>query len=132
MNKSGNRQLNAALHRIAITQVRLGGLGRAYYDKRLAAGDTKTEALRCLKRRLARVVYNTLKNQTTTSQPPPHPHTRQRLDIGETHVARAGYVPTTRWRTPSHLTSTASPSRRQISRSRPGVRAPRGRAPSPG
>lgn len=63
MNKSGNRQLNAALHRIAITQVRLGGLGRAYYDKRLAAGDTKTEALRCLKRRLARVVYNTLKNQ---------------------------------------------------------------------
>ncbi|MCK6212772.1 IS110 family transposase [Georgenia sp. EYE_87] len=63
MNRSGNRQLNAALHRIAITQIRLGGLGRAYYDKRLAAGDTKTEALRCLKRRLARVVYNTLKNK---------------------------------------------------------------------
>ncbi|PFG39811.1 transposase [Georgenia soli] len=65
MNKSGNRQLNAALHRIAITQIRLGGLGRAYYDKRLAAGDTRTEALRCLKRRLARVVYNTLKNPNT-------------------------------------------------------------------
>jgi transposase len=73
MNKSGNRQLNAALHRIAITQIRLDGLGRAYYDKRLAVGDTKTEALRCLKRRLARVVYNTLKNNnnhsTATARP---------------------------------------------------------------
>lgn len=39
LNKSGNRQLNAALHRIAITQVRLGGLGKTYYDKRIAAGD---------------------------------------------------------------------------------------------
>ncbi len=61
-NKSGNRQLNAALHRIAVTQIRLGGLGRAYYDKRLAAGDSKTEAIRALKRRLARVVFQTLKN----------------------------------------------------------------------
>ena len=62
VNKSGNRQLNAALHRIAVTQIRLGGLGRAYYDKRLAAGDSKTEAIRALKRRLARVVFQTLKN----------------------------------------------------------------------
>lgn len=60
LNKAGNRQLNAALHRIAITQIRRDGLGKAYYTKRLAAGDSTTEALRCLKRRLARVVYNTL------------------------------------------------------------------------
>jgi len=70
MSKSGNRQLNAALHRIAITQVRLGGMGRAYYDKRLTAGDTRTEALRCLKRRLARVVFNTLKNDHSTAAAP--------------------------------------------------------------
>jgi transposase len=70
VNRSGNRQLNAALHRIAVTQVRLGGLGRAYYDKRLAAGDTTTEALRRLKRRLARVVYNTLKNNQSTAAAP--------------------------------------------------------------
>lgn len=62
LNRSGNRQLNAALHRIAVTQTRLEGLGKAYYNKRLARGDSKTEALRCLKRRLARVVFNTLKN----------------------------------------------------------------------
>jgi hypothetical protein len=29
---------NAALHRIAVTQIRLGGLGKTYYDKQLAAG----------------------------------------------------------------------------------------------
>jgi transposase len=60
LNKAGNRQLNAALHRIAVTQIRLNGLGRAYYDKRLAAGDSKTEAIRCLKRRLSRIVFTTL------------------------------------------------------------------------
>lgn len=62
LNKSGNRQLNAALHRIAVTQIRLAGLGAVCYRKRLDAGDSTTEALRCLKRRLARTVYNTLKN----------------------------------------------------------------------
>ena len=65
MSKSGNRQLNTALHRIAVTQLQRPGLGRTYYDKRLAAGDSTTEALRCLKRRLARTVYNTLKDNTS-------------------------------------------------------------------
>lgn len=60
MNRSGNRQLNAALHRIAVTQIRLDGEGRRYYRKRLMAGDSTTEALRCLKRRLARVVFRAL------------------------------------------------------------------------
>jgi transposase len=60
MTRSGNRQLNAALHRIAVTQIRLDGLGRAYYHKRLHAGASRTEALRSLKRRLARVVHHHL------------------------------------------------------------------------
>jgi transposase len=63
MARSGNRQLNAALHRIAVTQIRLDSEGRRYYRKRLLAGDSTTEALRCLKRRLARVVYKTLQPQ---------------------------------------------------------------------
>jgi transposase len=59
--RGGNRQLNAALHRIALTQTRLtDSLGRAYYDKRRAAGNSHREALRALKRRLARVVFNLL------------------------------------------------------------------------
>ena len=33
LNKSGNRQLNAALHRIAVTQIRLAGVGAIYYRK---------------------------------------------------------------------------------------------------
>ena len=37
LTRSGNRQLNAALHRIAVTQIRLDGLGQAYYQKRLDA-----------------------------------------------------------------------------------------------
>ena len=65
MCKAGNRQLNAAFHRIAITQIQRPGPGRTYYDKRLAAGDSTTEALRCLKRRIARTVYQTLKNPTS-------------------------------------------------------------------
>ncbi len=66
-NRAGNRQLNAALHRIAVTQLQRPGLGRTYYDKRLAAGDSTTEALRCLKRRLARIVFNALKTDETTA-----------------------------------------------------------------
>jgi transposase len=60
MTRSGNRQLNAALHRIAVTQIRLDGLGQTYYRHRLAAGDSSPEALRCLKRRLSRVVFGHL------------------------------------------------------------------------
>lgn len=58
--RGGNRQLNAALHRIAITQTRLDGPGREYYQRRRSNGDSKMEALRALKRRLARIVFNLL------------------------------------------------------------------------
>lgn len=60
LSRGGNRQLNVALHRIAITQARLGGPGRAYLDHRRAAGDTKTEALRALRRRLSDEVFGRL------------------------------------------------------------------------
>lgn len=72
MTRSGNRQLNAALHRIAVTQIRIDGQGQAYYRHRLAAGDSTPEALRCLKRRLARIVFGHLhadhKNRTKPCQ----------------------------------------------------------------
>lgn len=57
---SGNRQLNAAIHRIAVTQIRLDGLGKTYYEKKKAEGMSTPEALRCLKRRLARIVFHHL------------------------------------------------------------------------
>lgn len=68
LNRGGNRQLNAALHRIAITQLRLDGPGRDYLQRRMAAGDTKTEAIRALRRRISDEVYRRLQ----TDQRPPH------------------------------------------------------------
>jgi transposase len=72
MTRTGNRQLNAALHRIAVTQIRLDGLGQAYYRSRLATGNSSTEALRCLKRRLARVVFHHLHTDHDTRTKPCH------------------------------------------------------------
>ncbi|MCX2967252.1 IS110 family transposase [Gordonia aquimaris] len=61
LTRSGNRQLNAAIHRIAITQIgRKNSLGRAYYDRKQQEGKTTKEALRCLKRRLTRIVFTAL------------------------------------------------------------------------
>jgi transposase len=61
LDRSGNRQLNAALHRIAITQARIHPEARAYLERKKAEGKTRREAIRCLKRLLVRVVYQTLK-----------------------------------------------------------------------
>ena len=60
LNRGGNRQTNAALHRIAITQIRIHPDAKAFIARRLERGSTKREALRLLKRRLANVVYRTL------------------------------------------------------------------------
>jgi transposase len=60
VSRTGNRQLNAAIHRIAITQVRCHPDAKAYLERRQAAGNTKSEAIRALKRRLSDVVYRAL------------------------------------------------------------------------
>lgn len=59
-SRDGNRALNSAIHRIAVTQLRLGGPGRAYVDRRIEEGNSKTEALRSLKRKITRVVFTRL------------------------------------------------------------------------
>jgi transposase len=61
LDRGGNRQLNAALYRIAITQSRYHPDARAYLERKHAEGKTRREAIRCLKRLLARAVFNTLK-----------------------------------------------------------------------
>jgi transposase len=60
LSRTGNRQLNAAIHRIAITQIRCHDDARNYLERRRTNGNTKTEALRALKRRLSDVVYRAL------------------------------------------------------------------------
>ncbi len=63
LDRGGNRQLNCALHRIAITQARMHPPARAYLARKQTEGKSRREALRCLKRQLARTVYTTLKNE---------------------------------------------------------------------
>ena len=62
LDRGGNRQLNCALHRIAVTQGRVHPPAKAYLERKQAEGKSRREALRCLKRQLARTVYTTLKN----------------------------------------------------------------------
>lgn len=64
LNRGGNRQTNTALHRIAVTQLRVHPPAQQLVQRLHAAGKTKTEALRILKRRLADVVYRTMINDT--------------------------------------------------------------------
>lgn len=69
LSRTGNRQLNAALYRIAITQARCHPQGKALLARRATAGDTRREALRVLKRRLSDVVYRALITDAHTTTP---------------------------------------------------------------
>lgn len=60
LSRTGNRQLNAAVHRIAVTQMRCHDDAIAYLERRTTMGNTKTEAIRALKRRLSDIVYRAL------------------------------------------------------------------------
>ena len=60
LSRAGNRRMNHMIHIAAISQIRLDTHGRAYYRRKLAAGKTQLEALRCLKRRISDAVYRQL------------------------------------------------------------------------
>ncbi|MDQ3103675.1 MAG: IS110 family transposase, partial [Actinomycetota bacterium] len=60
LSRAGNRRMNHMLHIAATTQIRLDTPGRAYYRRKLAAGKTRMEAMRCLKRRISDAVYRQL------------------------------------------------------------------------
>ncbi len=64
LNPRGNRQLSHAIHIIAVTQVGHDTLGRAYYLRRQAEGETRKEALRALKRRISDAVWRQLQIDT--------------------------------------------------------------------
>ena len=61
LDRGGNRQLNVALHRLAVNQGKWHPEARAYLSRKQAEGKGRMEALRCLKRQLARVVLRLLK-----------------------------------------------------------------------
>jgi hypothetical protein len=66
LDRGGNRQLNCALHRLAISRGRLDPETAAYLARKQSEGKSRREALRCLKRHLARRVWRLL-------QPPAPP-----------------------------------------------------------
>ena len=58
LSRSGDRRLNSALHLIAVTQVRMrDSAGHRYFDRKIAQGKTRNEAMRCLKRKIASHVW---------------------------------------------------------------------------
>ncbi len=61
LSRRGNRRLNHAIHMAAICQIRqTNSEGRVYFDRRVAEGKTKKEALRALKRHVSNAVYRQL------------------------------------------------------------------------
>jgi transposase len=66
LNPRGNRKLNHAMHMIAVTQIRHDTPGRVYYQRKLAEGKTKKEALRALKRRISDAVWRQLQEDVAT------------------------------------------------------------------
>ncbi len=61
LSQRGNRQLNHAVHMAAICQIRQSGSdGRLYFDRKVAEGKTKKEAVRSLKRQVSNAVYRRL------------------------------------------------------------------------
>jgi transposase len=66
LSRSGNRQLNAALYRIALTQARCHPGARTLLERRRHQGDSTREAFRVLRRRLSDVVYHALQTDHTT------------------------------------------------------------------
>jgi transposase len=72
LNYGGDRQANRALHLIAVCRMRYCERTRAYVKRRTAEGKTKREIIRCLKRYIAREVYNTLRaDLADVTQPRP-------------------------------------------------------------
>jgi transposase len=73
LDRGGNRQINTAIHRIAVTRARCHPETRAYLDRKRAEGKTTKDAIRCLKRHLARRIWHLLLEAAPPGHRHPHP-----------------------------------------------------------
>ena len=111
----GNRQLNHAIHIAAVTQIRhRHSPGRAFYDRKLAAGKTKKEALRALKRRITDAIYRQL-----------------RADAARTKAGPGGQAGTTHQSSVTGFEPQTPALRKNHSRTRPNARTRKTRTPQP-
>lgn len=69
LSRGGNRQANAALHRIVTVRMRWHEPTKAYVARRTAEGKTKREIMRCLKRYVAREVFRLITAPPSTTDP---------------------------------------------------------------
>lgn len=68
LSRKGNRQINRVLHTMARVQLRNPTEGRAYYDRKKADGKAPMEAMRCVKRRLSDIVFQTMLNDAVRTE----------------------------------------------------------------
>jgi transposase len=113
----GNRQLNHAMHIVAVTQIaHRHSPGRGFYDRKLAQGKTPKEALRALKRRISDVVFAQLRTETARRGPGGQ--------AGATDESSAAGL------TPQQPALRKNHSRTAINATTPPLRTPRRRLPS--
>jgi transposase len=70
LHRGGDRQLNRAIHIIALSRARTDPKTRAYLDRKHAEGNTRLQAIRCLKRHLARRIWQLLYTTQNPAAPP--------------------------------------------------------------
>jgi transposase len=68
LDRGGNRQINTAIHRIAVTRARCHPESRDYIARKRAEGKSSTEAIRCLKRHLTRRTWHLLRAPAPAEQ----------------------------------------------------------------
>ena len=131
LSRAGNRRLNHVLYMAGIVQLRNDTTGRAYYRRKLAAGKTSMEAMRCLRRRLSDVVYRQLAADARAA-----PHQDRRAREGTPgrlcHPARPTFPRTSALRTSHfpdpHTQTLPPPSARETTPAAPAAATPRRRA----
>jgi transposase len=74
LSRAGNRQINRVLHIMAVVQLRNPTEGRAYFDRKVAAGKTPREAMRALKRRLSDIIYQQMTTDARAAATGPGGH----------------------------------------------------------
>jgi hypothetical protein len=89
-HRGGDRQLNPAIHIIALGRIAWNPETRAYTARRVKDGKTKREAIRCLKRHIARQIWHRLYN-TQPAAP-----VRAQVPAGRVAVGAPALMPCTR------------------------------------
>jgi transposase len=87
LSRAGNRRINSVLHIMAVAALRNDTEGRRYYDRKVAAGKTNREAMRCLRRRLSDIVYNQMRadSRRLAASPGGHPGATLQSSAADSH-----------------------------------------------